>query len=89
MMNINETLHALAEYTRMQDEITAEIESLRDEIKRYMAENNTDTVISNEHKATWKTVKSNRFDSSALKADAPELYAAYVKTTETRRFNFA
>lgn len=88
-MNINETLQALAEYNRMKEELDAEIETLKDALKTYMAENNTDTISGTEHRATWKTVKSNRFDSAALKADAPELYAAYVKTSETKRFMFA
>lgn len=88
-MNINDKLQALAEYSRMMDEINAEIDALKDEIKAYMTENNTDTVIGIDHKATWKTVKSNRFDSAALKADAPELYAAYIKTSESKRFTFA
>lgn len=88
-MNVNDTLQALAEYTRMKEEIDAEIENLRDALKAYMAENNTDTIIGIDHKATWKTVKSNRFDSAALKADAPELYAAYMKTSENKRFTFA
>ena len=88
-MNINETLQALAEYNRMKEELDAEIETLKDALKTYMAENNTDTISGTEHRATWKTVKSNRFDSAALKADAPELYAAYIKTSETKRFTFA
>lgn len=88
-MNVNETLQALAEYTRMKEEIDAEIETLRDTLKAYMMENNTDTVTGTEHRVTWKTVKNNRFDSAALKADAPELYAAYMKTSESKRFTFA
>ena len=86
---MNEKMNALAEYLRMRDEIDAEIEALKDEIKQYMQDAGTDTLISTGHKATWKTVKSNRFDSAGLKKDAPELYAAYVTTTETKRFNFA
>lgn len=86
---MNEKMNALAEYLRMKDEIDAEIEALKDEIKQYMQDAGTDTLISTGHKATWKTVKSNRFDSAGLKKDAPELYAAYVTTTETKRFNFA
>lgn len=87
-MSINERLEALAEYTRMKEEIDAEIESIRDSIKEYMTAEGLDTVTGTGHKATWKTVKSSRFDSSALKADAPELYKAYVKETETKRFTF-
>lgn len=88
-MDINITLETLAEYTRMKEEIESEIESLRDELKAYMQAAGTDTIIGTDHRASWKTVKSNRFDSAALKADAPELYAAYVKTGETKRFTFA
>lgn len=89
MENINERLETLAEYIRMEDEIKAEIEALKDEIKAYMTAAGTDTIIGTGHKATYKTVKSNRFDSTALKTDAPELYAAYVKTTESMRFTFS
>ena len=87
-MTINERLETLAEYIRMEEEIKAEIDALRDEIKAYMTEHDTDTVTGTGHKATWKTVKSNRFDSAALKADAPELYKAYMKETESKRFTF-
>lgn len=86
---MNEKMNTLAEYLRMKDEIEAEIDALKDEIKAYMAEHGTDTVISTGHKATWKTVKSNRFDSAGLKKDAPELYAAYTVATESKRFTFA
>ena len=41
--------------------------------------NGVDAVI-------WKTIKSNRFDSSALKKDFPDLHALFTKTTESRRF---
>lgn len=86
---MNEKMNALAEYLRMKDEIDAEIEALKDEIKQYMQETGQDTIISTGHKATWKTVKSNRFDSAGLKKDAPELYAAYTVATESKRFTFA
>lgn len=86
---MNEKMNALAEYLRMKDELDAEIEALKDEIKAYMTAAGTDTIIGTGHKATYKTVKSNRFDSTALKNDAPELYAAYVKTTESMRFTFS
>jgi predicted phage-related endonuclease len=85
---MNEKMNALAEYLRMKDEIEAEIDALKDEIKAYMAEHGTDTVIGTGHKATWRTVKSNRFDSAGLKKDAPELYAAYTVATESKRFTF-
>ena len=88
-MDINEKLQALAEYARLKEELDAEIEAIKDELKAYMTDNGTDTIIGISHKATWKTVKSNRFDSAALKKDAPELYASYTVATESKRFTFA
>lgn len=38
------------------------------------------------HTISWKPVASERFDSKALKAAEPELYAKYVKTSISRRF---
>lgn len=34
----------------------------------------------------WKTIKSNRLDSSRLKKEKPDLYAEYVKESSSRRF---
>lgn len=39
------------------------------------------------HIVTWKPVKSERVDAKALKAEEPEVYAKYVKTTTSRRFS--
>lgn len=88
-MNINEIFSQLAQYKQLADETAAIIDGLQDEIKAYMAANNTDTVTGVEHKATYKTVTSSRVDTTALKKNAPEIAAQYMKTTTTRRFTFA
>jgi predicted phage-related endonuclease len=36
--------------------------------------------------ATWETVTSNRFNSTAFKADHPDLYEKYLKTSISRTF---
>ena len=87
-MNINETMRELAQYTRLQEEIAAMVEGLKDQLKNYMVENGLDVLTGSEHKATYKTVTSSRIDTSALKRDMPEIAAKYTKTTETRRFWF-
>lgn len=38
------------------------------------------------YKVTWKNYTSTRFDTTALKADLPEVYAKYAKTSAARRF---
>lgn len=87
-MDINNTMRQLAEYQRLQEETTAIIDSLKDELKRYMQENNTDVIIGTEHKASYKDVISNRLDSKALKNDMPDIASKYTITTTSKRFTF-
>lgn len=88
-MNIDSTMKELAQYTRMAEEIAATVDDLKDAIKKYMEENQLETLIGNEHKATYKTVTSSRIDTTALKRNAPDIAEKYTKTTETKRFTFA
>jgi len=88
---INATMKELAEYTAMKEELTAQIEALQDEIKGYMAETGVDEVVGeNGEKATFRSVVSNRFDSTAFKkSDWGVLYKEFCKRTEYKRFTFA
>ena len=88
-MNINEIMAELAQYTRLQEEAAAMVEALKDAIKKYMEENQLETLTGNEHKATYKTVTSSRIDTTALKRNDPDIAEKYTKTTETKRFTFA
>lgn len=88
-MNINEIMAELAQYTRMAEEIAATVDSLKDTLKKYIEENQLETLTGNEHKATYKTVTSSRIDTTALKRNAPDIAEKYTKTTETKRFTFA
>lgn len=88
-MDINAIMAELAQYTRMAEEIAATVDGLKDAIKKYMEENQLETLTGNEHKATYKTVTSSRIDTSALKKALPEVAERYTKTTETKRFTFA
>lgn len=89
MVDINAIMAELAQYTRMAEEITATVDGLKDTIKKYMEENQLETLTGNEHKATYKTVTSSRIDTTALKRNAPDIAEKYTKTTETKRFTFA
>ena len=88
-MDINAIMAELAQYTRMAEEIAATVDGLKDAIKKYMEENQIETLTGNEHKATYKTVTSSRIDTTALKRNAPDIAEKYTKTTETKRFTFA
>ena len=88
-MDVNAIMAELAQYTRMAEEIAATVDSLKDTIKKYMEENQLETLTGNEHKATYKTVTSSRLDTAALKTALPDIAARYTKTTETKRFTFS
>ena len=87
---INRTIADLAEYTRLQEELTAQIDSLKDQIKDYMVNEGIDEMLGAEGEhIIWKDVISNRFDSSEFKkSEWAELYKMYTRTVKTRPFKF-
>lgn len=89
LAEINETMKELAEYSEMMEDLKLQIESLQDEIKSYMTENQLDEIVSESgSKATWRSVISNRFDSTNFKKDFLDIYKEYTKKTEYKRFTF-
>lgn len=87
-MNINEVMKELAQYLRMQEEISETVEGLKDTIKNYMKENGLETLASDEHKATFKAVSSSRIDTTAFKKAFPSMAEQFTKTTTSQRFTF-
>ena len=87
-MNVQETMKELAQYIRMQEEITETIEGLKDQLKAYMQQNQLETLASDEHKATYKTVTSSRIDTTAFKKAFPSIAEQFTKTTTSQRFTF-
>ena len=72
------TLQALIE------EAQAEAESIRDQIKAAMGDN--EAVQAGEYKITYKLVTSARIDTAALKKALPDVAQAFTKESTTRRF---
>ena len=87
-MNIKDIMKELAQYIRMQEEITETVEGLKDQIKAYMQENGLETLASDEHKATYKAVSSSRIDTTAFKKAFPSMAEQFTKTTTSQRFTF-
>ena len=79
----------LKELKTMADEIAAEIASIEDEIKAEMTTRNTDEMTVDVFKVRWTRVTSTRFDSTAFKAEMPDLYGRFTKTVASRRFSIA
>lgn len=89
MLNANELtqkIHQIKELQRMSEELTAELEALKDEVKQTMTEQNTDTLVIDCYKVTWKPVTTNRIDTTAIKRECPEIAERYTKVSESKRF---
>ena len=76
----------LRELRRMQEELTAEIEAIQDELKAHMDSHGMDTLLGFDWKVTWKAVTSSRLDTTALKRELPDIAARFMKQTTARRF---
>lgn len=87
---INAKFKELAQYKMMEAEAKALKEAVEAELKEMMEAEGIDTLIGDEHKATYKEVTSNRFDSKAFKAAGHEdLYKEFSKPSTSMRFTFA
>ena len=74
----------LQELKRMQEELTAEIETITDEIKAAMGDQ--EQITAGAFRISWKPVTSSRLDGKALKAALPEIAARFTVTSTARRF---
>ena len=89
IIDMDSKIKELRELRRMADELTAEMESITDSIKRHMDAEGVDTLNGTDWKETYKAVTSSRLDTTALKKALPDLTAQFTKTTTARRFCIA
>lgn len=82
-------VRSLKELEALISEAQAELDSIKDELKAEMTNRNTEELDVDVFKIRYKTVKSNRFDTTAFKSTHKDLYDQYVKQTESRRFTVA
>lgn len=82
-------IEALKEWESLAAEATAEIESIKDELKAYMNTMNFEELEAGTHIIRYTTVLSNRFDTTAFKKVMPDVYKAYTKQTTSRRFSIS
>ena len=54
-----------------------------------MTATQTDTITTAEYKVTWKTVTTNRIDTTALKKALPDVAERFTKTATSKRFTVA
>lgn len=86
---ITAKIEELKELEALLEEVKAEAEAIRDEIKQQMIAEDTEELNAGQYIVRWTSVLSNRFDTTAFKKVMPELYKAYTKQVSSRRFSIA
>lgn len=86
---IENRIRKLQELEARQKEIEAAADAIRAELKADLEEKGVEELATKNFIVRWKEVISSRLDGKALKAALPDVFAAYSKTTSTRRFTVA
>lgn len=79
----------LKELEELLEEVKAEAESVRDEIKQEMMAQDTEELEAGQYIIRWTSVLINRFDTTTFKKVLPDVYKAYTKQITSRRFSIA
>ena len=82
-------IEELKQWEALMEEAKNEAEALRDAIKAEMYEMDTEELVAGTYIVRWTSVLSNRFDTTAFKKVMPDVYKAYTKQVESRRFTIA
>lgn len=89
MKTFNEKVQNLKELKTMLAELQAEITNAEDEIKKAMQEQGKEEIICGAFVIRYKTVESNRIDTTAIKKELPEVAEKYTKKTVAKRFTIS
>ncbi|MCR5369268.1 MAG: hypothetical protein K6E83_00985 [Clostridium sp.] len=79
----------LQELEGFMEEIKAEADGIRDDIKALMLEEGTEELEAGAYIVRWTSVLSNRFDSTAFKKIYGDLYKAFTKQVSSKRFTIS
>ena len=79
----------LRELEDMEAEIKAEAEMIRDILKAEMADREVEELVVGNYIVRWTSVLSNRFDTTGFKKLYGDLYKAFTKQTNSRRFSIS
>lgn len=82
-------IEALNAWEALMEDAKAEAEAIRDSIKQEMLEREVEELTAGHYIIRWTSVLTNRFDSTAFKKVMPEVYKAFTKQTNSRRFSIS
>jgi len=78
----------LMELQQQMDAITKRMDDIKTDIMVEMEAREVEVISTKKYSASWPTIVSNRFDSSAFKKAFGDLYKQFTKHSEYRRFSF-
>lgn len=82
-------IELLNKYEAMVEEMKAQADTIRNEIKAEMDARELEEMIAGQYIIRYTAVLSNRFDTTAFKKVMPEIYQAYTKQVSRRRFTIS
>ena len=82
-------IELLNKYEAMVEEMKAQADTIRNEIKAEMDARELEEMIAGQYIVRYTAVLSNRFDTTAFKKVMPEIYQAYTKQVSSRRFSIS
>lgn len=82
-------IELLNKYEAMVEEMKAQADTIRNEIKAEMETRELEEMIAGQYIIRYTAVLSNRFDTTAFKKVMPEIYKAYTKQVSSRRFTIS
>lgn len=82
-------IELLNKYEAMMEEMKAQADTIRNEIKAEMEARELEEMIAGQYIIRYTAVLSNRFDTTTFKKVMPELYKAYTKQVSSRRFTIS
>ena len=82
-------IELLNKYEAMVEEMKAQADTIRNEIKTEMDARELEEMIAGQYIVRYTAVLSNRFDTTAFKKVMPEIYQAYTKQVSSRRFTIS
>ena len=85
-MDIASKVHELKELKLVMADLEDSIKEIEEDIKAEMTARNVSEIVVDIFKIRWTTYTTSRIDTTALKAELPDIAARYTKTTESRRF---
>ena len=88
-VEIEKKIEELKEMETLLEEVKAEAEAIRDELKAEMIERDTEELETDQYIIRWTSVLSNRFDTTNFKKVYGDPYKAFTKQVASKRFSIS